>query len=109
MHTGQAPVSVYFKPKPVEAAPEEREATFRGRRLRGRVVQPPPGYKGAVLADTRDASVADDEERRWLYKRSFDSFTLWQHDDLPHDEEPVLKSMRWARIWLKSQDWNDDA
>ena len=93
--TGSALVSAYFKP---EAGPKSQEATFRGRQLRGVDLPMPAGYSGAMIADTLSADVADGEERRWMHKGTVASFTYWKHDELPHDEEPVLKAMQWAAL-----------
>ena len=99
-HTGSAAVGRYFKPQAsAEGEPGSWQAAFRGRRLRGETVRPPAGYVGAVLQDTQQASVADDEERRWLHKSSFDVFTVWSHDDaVDTEDEPVFKAMRFAGI-----------
>lgn len=93
--TGSALVSAYFK---VETGAKGPEATFRGRQLRGVQLSPPPGYTGHMLADTKAADVADGEDRRWLHKGIIDTFTYWKHDELPHDEEPILKAMQWAAL-----------
>ena len=99
-HSGPAAVSTYFKPKPsAEGEAGSFQAAFRGRRLRGEKVVPPPGYVGAVLEDTLEASVADGELRKWVHKTSFDELTLWGHDDAPMaDEETLFKAMRWAAV-----------
>lgn len=100
-YTGPAPVSQYFKPKPAAkkgAAEGTMEACFRGRQLRGVEVKPPAGYSGAVLQDTVNASVGDGEQRKWLHKSSFDSFTYWKHGEAPVGDEPPFKAMRLAGL-----------
>lgn len=94
-YTGPAIVSAYFKP---ESAKRGLESTFRGRALRGVQLEPPAGYSGALLQDTVQATVADGEERRWLHKGAIASFTVWKHDELPHDDEPIFKCMRIAAL-----------
>lgn len=94
-YTGPAIVSAYFKPT---TGKRGLEATFRGRALRGAVLPIPDGYTGALLQDTVQGDVADSEERRWLHRGALESFTLWKHDDAPHDDEPVFKAMRWASV-----------
>ena len=93
--TGPALVSAYFQP---QAREKSQEAAFRGRGLKGAEVPLPPGYAGAMLADTVSADVADGEERRWVHRGVIDKFTFWKHDELPHGEEPILKAMRWAEL-----------
>ena len=94
-YTGSARVGVYFRPQEGDGC---LDATFRGRQLRGRLVPPPEGYRGAVLQDTVQASVADGEERRWLLKGTFDGVAFWKHDDPPLEGDSMAKCMRWASI-----------
>ena len=98
MHTGTARVSTYFKVAEDETRAGVHVSAFRGRRLYGRQVALPPGYKGAVLEDTKKGQVGETEERRWLQKRSFEKLTYWQHDDVPVGNEPFLKAMRFASL-----------
>lgn len=94
-YTGPALVSAYFKPT---TGKRSLEATFRGRALKGIDLPLPEGYVGSMLQDTVQADVADGEERRWLHRGSIGSVSFWKHDDLPHDEEPIFKCMRWTSI-----------
>ena len=95
-YSGDALVSAYFKP--VTGKRGHLEATFRGRALCGKTLEPPAGYVGALLQDTKHASVADGETRRWLHRGAIDAFTVWKHDELPEEDEPAFKCMRWAGI-----------
>ena len=90
-YSGGAPVSRYFKPTATEAA-------FRGRHLCGVELKLPAGYSGALLQDTKLASVADGEERRWMHRGTIDSFSLWKHDEKPQEDDPLLNVMRWANV-----------
>ena len=96
-YSGEASVSAYFKPKPGEKRGLE-EAAFRGRALKGVKLQPPAGYVGAMLQDTKTASIADGETRRWMHRGNVESFTVWKHDEEPIEDEPIFKVMRWAGI-----------
>ena len=94
-YTGSAIVSAYFKPS---TGKRSREAAFRGRALKGETLTAPAGYVGALLQDTKPAEIADGEERRWLHKGTFESITVWKHDEAPAQDEPVFKTMKWAAI-----------
>ena len=94
-YTGPALVSAYFKPS---TGKRSLEAAFRGRALKGKSLTVSSGYKGAMLQDTLKADVADGEERRWLHKGTIESITFWKHDEVPHEDEPILKVMRWTTI-----------
>lgn len=95
-YTGPAPVSAYFKPE--AGAYGGQEAAFRGRALKGADIPLPPGYTGSLLQDSKQANVADGEERRWLHRGHISSFTCWQHDEAPHRDEPLFRAARWAAI-----------
>ena len=94
-YNGPQLVSAYFKPT---TGKRSQEAAFRGRALKGTVLPLPAGYAGAVIADTKQADVADGEERRWLHRSTIESFTLWKHDMVPNEDEPLLKCARWIEI-----------
>lgn len=94
-YSGQTIVSAYFKPT---TGKRGREATFRGRALKGVALQPPPGYVGAMLQDTLQADIADGEERRWMHRGNIDSFTFWKHGEEPIDDDPIFKCMKWAAL-----------
>ena len=66
--------------------------------LKGEQLQPPAGYVGAVLQDTKLAEIADAEERRWLHRGAFDTITVWKHDEEPQEDDPIFKCMRYAGI-----------
>ena len=93
--SGDAIVSAYFKPT---QGKRSHEAAFRGRGLKGVTLKPPAGYTGALRQDTKQATVADGEERRWLHRGAIEAITTWKHDEVPHENEPLFKAMRWAGI-----------
>ena len=93
--SGETIVSAYFKPT---TGKRGLEATFRGRALRGTPLPAPAGYVGALLQDTKQAEVADGEERRWMHRGALDAFTIWDHDEEPCEDGPLFKAMRWAGI-----------
>ena len=94
-YSGEAIVSAYFKP---EETSRGLEATFRGRALCGKRLSLPAGYVGAVLQDPKLAAIADGEDRRWLHRGTVEDITIWKHDEVPHEDEPVFKAMRFARL-----------
>ena len=102
-YTGPAKVGAYFKvfelgqmesQAPCKLQPGQLESAFRGRKLIGKVVSLPSGYSGAVLQDTKEGSIGETEDRRWLQKRRFEKLTYWQQDDAPQEDEPFIKCMR---------------
>lgn len=97
-HTGSAPVSMYFKPEPVEGRPDHMLAAFRGRKLCGVTLRPPEGYVGAMLQDTMQAEVADGEDRRWMHRGAVQSFTYWKQDEFPTEQDSILRCMQWAGV-----------
>ena len=48
--------------------------------------------------DTKQAAVADGEERRWMHRGTLDSFTYWKHDEKPTEDDALLKVIRWASV-----------
>ncbi|KAK7712184.1 hypothetical protein SLS57_007860 [Botryosphaeria dothidea] len=99
---------------PVNAAdrywrPEEEDAHFRGRKLCGRKLEVPDGYRGAVLSNTsrvlpqsdteRDAD-ADESEEQNIEVRvmeevgEFDEVVVWGHEVAPDgNEDPYSKGI----------------
>ena len=33
-----------------------------------------------------------------MHRAKLDQFTVWKHDEEPHEDEPIFKCMRWASI-----------
>lgn len=50
------------------------------------------------MQDTKQAAVADGEERRWMHRGTIDTFTYWKHDEKPTEDETLLKVIRWANV-----------
>ena len=50
------------------------------------------------MQDTKQAAVADGEERRWMHRGTIDKFTYWKHDEKPTEDETLLKVIRWANV-----------
>jgi len=66
-------------------------ASFRGRPLQGREVRMPEGYRGYVV----DKAL---QSRGTAATRGFDKFTYWNWDQIPGEEDPVVKAVQWIDI-----------
>lgn len=60
-------------------------ASFRGRPLQGRKIQMPSDYRGYLLADGRS-------------QKQFDRFNYWNWDELPNNNDTVVKALNWINI-----------
>lgn len=60
-------------------------ASFRGRPLQGRKLQVPSDYKGYLLIEGRS-------------KKEFNEFTYWNWDELPSNNDTVVKALNWINI-----------
>lgn len=65
-------------------------ASFRGRPLQGRKIQIPEEYKGYL--------VRKESDRNKTSLKSFDDFTYWNWDELPSDNDTVVKALQWINI-----------
>ncbi|KAF9165389.1 hypothetical protein DFQ26_000195 [Actinomortierella ambigua] len=109
-------------------APLVPETSFRGRALKGTVVQMPPSYVGSIYTlapppppapikqtkatkSNKDAMDMDQDEydamlqgfneerKTWTTTAQFDSFMLWGHDHAPTVRtDKVMKAMEWVNI-----------
>lgn len=61
-------------------------ASFRGKPLQGRKIQLPENYKGLVL--NKDSKL----------EGKFQEFTYWNWDELPSDEDSVVKALQWINV-----------
>lgn len=61
-------------------------ASFRGRPLQGRKLALPKGYKGHLVS--KDGK----------YNRKFNEFTYWNWDQIPKDDDKVVKALSWLKI-----------
>lgn len=66
-------------------------ASFRGRPLQGRKVKLPGNYKGFVIK--KDSKL---KERSSIGK--FKEFTYWNWDEIPSNEDAVMKALQWIDI-----------
>lgn len=64
-------------------------ASFRGRPLQGQKVSIPVGYKGCIVS--RDKNTKD-------CPKDFNDFTYWNWDELPSENDSVIKALRWINI-----------
>ena len=48
--------------------------------------------------DTKQATVADGEERAWMHRGTVDSLVYWKHGEKPNDDDALLKVTRWASV-----------
>ncbi|KAF9977143.1 hypothetical protein BGZ73_006910 [Actinomortierella ambigua] len=102
------------------------ETSFRGRALKGTVIQVPPSYVGSIYTcapppppapvkqtkgknkDMMDMDQDDyevmlqgfsEERKTWTTTAQFDSFMLWGHDHAPTIQtDKVMKAMEWINI-----------
>ena len=96
---GPAPVTAYFKTHQLDDEPNLVGATFRGRELQGRKIDlAQNGLEGALMQDTRAASLADGEERTWIYRGSFDALTYYKLDERPTARDPLARCVDFANM-----------
>ncbi|KAL2866421.1 ribonuclease H2 subunit C [Aspergillus lucknowensis] len=102
----------YWKSVPDENDKHLQTAYFRGRKLRGRRVQIPEGYKGVVATHTgrempttlgTSASGAEEVEQeepvKVLEKQgTFSEFVVWGHETIPAADDPFVKGVE---EWVK--------
>lgn len=60
-------------------------ASFRGRPLQGRKVQVPSDYRGYLLSGGHST-------------KEFDEFSYWNWDELPNNNDAVVKALGWINI-----------
>lgn len=70
---------------------ESLTASFRGRPLQGRKVGLPDNYEGFVI--NKDSKL---KERSSMGK--FKEFTYWNWDEIPSNEDSVMKALQWINI-----------
>ncbi|KAK4202823.1 ribonuclease H2, subunit C [Triangularia verruculosa] len=90
-HTGPVePTRSFWDPQPSASSSDTKEAYFRGRKLKGKSVALPEGYKGVVaissLPDQNvDADVIDlekDSHGKLEVQAEFDEVVVWGHESL---------------------------
>lgn len=60
-------------------------ASFRGRPLQGMKLKVPAGYRGCLLVDGQ-------------CKKEFNNFSYWNWDELPNNDDTVVKALSWINI-----------
>ncbi|ORZ27988.1 ribonuclease H2, subunit C [Lobosporangium transversale] len=104
--------------------PSVPEVSFRGRTLKGTVIQVPEGYKGSIYKpyeapvksfqqshpQHQDVNMEEEEyeamlkdmqedRKRLRTEAQFDEFMVWGHDEQPtYKNEKVLRAMQWFDI-----------
>lgn len=66
-------------------------ASFRGRPLQGRKIKLPEDYKGCIVP--KEAKMANNGS-----SNEFNEFTYWNWDELPSDNDAVVKALQWINI-----------
>lgn len=108
-HDGPAKVTKRYWTTRIEAD-GTKTSDFRGRRLRGRVVKVPRGYRGRVLKATEKAVVEptlnmdEDEESNPITPvkiadevSTFEEMVVWGHDQVPAtDDSFVISVEEWT-------------
>lgn len=65
-------------------------SSFRGRPLQGRKIVLPEGYKGHIVPKSSKSNVEA--------TKNFDEFTYWNWDQLPNNDDAVVKALQWINI-----------
>ncbi|MCL7043699.1 hypothetical protein MKW94_003628 [Papaver nudicaule] len=106
-HDGPSSVSQYFKPNKsgivMENGISVEETQFRGRKLQGANIPLPQGYSGYVLGKKKKPikrKTYEEEEDRdcWDTCARFKSITYWNHDNVPSQDDVLLRSFHWFKI-----------
>ncbi|KAJ2064059.1 hypothetical protein GGI17_001251 [Coemansia sp. S146] len=109
-YSGPANTSTYFLPQ--QQPDLTYETTFRGRQLHGRKVRLPENYTGHIVIDSVATNEASDsafesetpdmpaaEQRVILSAGQFASFTVWEHDRVPaEDDDEFITSLEWIAV-----------
>ncbi|XP_028408145.1 ribonuclease H2 subunit C-like [Dendronephthya gigantea] len=102
-HNGEANVDKYFqctvKDQDADQSPDQRrkEATFRGRILRGESLNVAEGYCGYILTEDRKP-ITEEEDRNFKVSNKFSKFTYWNLEDTPCLNDKIRKAMQWLDI-----------
>ncbi|KAK0712271.1 ribonuclease H2, subunit C [Apiosordaria backusii] len=90
-HTGPVePTQSFWDPRTSESSSDTKEAYFRGRKLKGKPLALPEGYKGVVAVSSLpdqngDADVIDlekDGHGKLEVQAEFDEVVVWGHESL---------------------------
>lgn len=104
-HDGEAQVSNYFDPtvrdegtiSGVQNGESALSASFRGRSLKGCVLNVPAGYTGFVMKEGR-RPITDEEDRVMKPIHKFSQFTYWNLETPPSNNDAIVKAMQWINI-----------
>ncbi|KAJ7371132.1 Ribonuclease H2 subunit C [Desmophyllum pertusum] len=104
-HDGEAPVSSYFDKtvredgtsSGVQDGEKALSASFRGRDLKGCVVNLPAGYTGYVMKEDK-RPFTDEEDREMKATHKFSQFTYWNLETPPSNNDAITKAMQWINI-----------
>ncbi|XP_049646881.1 ribonuclease H2 subunit C [Accipiter gentilis] len=95
---GPAPVAAFLRTQPGPGG--ELWASFRGRRMGGRELPLPHGYRGVLLREG-DAPPSDDKDpqERWVtVTGTFDVITDWEADVIPSPAGGLALALQWGPL-----------
>ncbi|XP_056366366.1 ribonuclease H2 subunit C [Oenanthe melanoleuca] len=93
-HDGPAPVAAFLRVQP--GADGELWSSFRGRRLGGRELPLPPGYRGLVL---RGEEPGETPQAGWVTPvGSFEAITDWGADAAPPPGRGLARALQWGPL-----------
>lgn len=93
-HDGPAPVAAFLRARPGPGG--ELWASFRGRRLGGRELPLPPGYRGLLL---RGGEPGEPPEAGWVtLTGSFGAITDWGADTAPLPGRGLARALQWGPL-----------
>ncbi|XP_053908479.1 ribonuclease H2 subunit C [Cuculus canorus] len=92
---GDAPVRAFLRAR--EGPQGDLWASFRGRRLGGRELPLPHGFRGAVLREEEPPH--GDPEERWLTETgTFGAVTEWGADAVPPPAMGLARALQWGSL-----------
>lgn len=100
-HDGPAPVAAFLRVRPGPGG--ELWASFRGRRMGGRELPLPPGYRGVVLRGEQPGEPPlcepGDSQAGWVtVTGTFTAITDWGADAAPHPDRGLARALQWGPL-----------
>ncbi|OWF38373.1 ribonuclease H2 subunit C-like [Mizuhopecten yessoensis] len=95
-YDGKANISQYFESNSRKSV-EAMTASFRGRPLKGEVINVPHGYTGLVVKETRKA-VTEDEDRHLTTINKFKEINYWNLDRTPCEDDKMKQALHWLDL-----------